>query len=246
MEKTKKQKFIEGHNNFWKEFKAFMLRGNVLDLAVGVVIGGAFNAIVTALVNILLSVCTWAVPGGLKGLVTVLPAVNSTQVGMNTAIGLSQKFSAADLQSLAKAQAIADYGADVIADNPNLIESVKATILSKYTLHGTTYFYNGSAVIDWGTFINAVISFVIVGFTLYVIVRVVRASGARTKKLTEKALEDIERSKHKETALEEAPTAEPVTTVAPVIEANPNIDVLMEIRDELKKLNAAKETSENI
>lgn len=35
----------------WKEFKEFALRGNVIDLAVGVIIGGAFSKIVTALVN---------------------------------------------------------------------------------------------------------------------------------------------------------------------------------------------------
>jgi large conductance mechanosensitive channel len=34
-----------------KEFKAFVLRGNVLDLAVAVIIGGAFGKIVTSLVN---------------------------------------------------------------------------------------------------------------------------------------------------------------------------------------------------
>ena len=34
---------------FFGEFKEFISRGNVLDLAVGVMIGGAFNAIVTAL-----------------------------------------------------------------------------------------------------------------------------------------------------------------------------------------------------
>lgn len=33
------------------EFKKFALRGNMIDLAVGVIIGGAFNAIVTSLVN---------------------------------------------------------------------------------------------------------------------------------------------------------------------------------------------------
>jgi large conductance mechanosensitive channel len=33
-----------------KEFKAFLLRGNVVDLAVGIVIGAAFGALVTALV----------------------------------------------------------------------------------------------------------------------------------------------------------------------------------------------------
>lgn len=34
-----------------KEFKAFALKGNVLDLAIGVIIGGAFGKIVTSLVN---------------------------------------------------------------------------------------------------------------------------------------------------------------------------------------------------
>ncbi len=35
----------------WKEFKEFISRGNVMDLAVGVIIGGAFQAIITSLVN---------------------------------------------------------------------------------------------------------------------------------------------------------------------------------------------------
>jgi large conductance mechanosensitive channel len=37
--------------NFVEEFKAFALKGNVLDLAIGVVIGTAFNKIVDSLVN---------------------------------------------------------------------------------------------------------------------------------------------------------------------------------------------------
>ena len=40
-----------GIKKFFEEFKAFAMRGNVLDMAVGVVIGGAFTAIVTALVE---------------------------------------------------------------------------------------------------------------------------------------------------------------------------------------------------
>ena len=40
-----------GIKKFLEEFKAFAMRGNVLDMAVGVVIGGAFTAIVTALVE---------------------------------------------------------------------------------------------------------------------------------------------------------------------------------------------------
>jgi len=34
-----------------KEFKEFAMRGNVLDLAIGVIVGGAFGKIVTSLVN---------------------------------------------------------------------------------------------------------------------------------------------------------------------------------------------------
>ena len=36
---------------FLEEFKAFALRGNVIDMAIGVVVGGAFTAIVTALTD---------------------------------------------------------------------------------------------------------------------------------------------------------------------------------------------------
>lgn len=36
---------------FFGEFKTFIMRGNVIDLAVGVIIGGAFQAIVNSLVN---------------------------------------------------------------------------------------------------------------------------------------------------------------------------------------------------
>ncbi|NLK86003.1 MAG: large conductance mechanosensitive channel protein MscL [Clostridiaceae bacterium] len=37
--------------SFFKEFKEFAVKGNVVDLAVGVIIGGAFGKIVTSLVN---------------------------------------------------------------------------------------------------------------------------------------------------------------------------------------------------
>jgi large conductance mechanosensitive channel len=35
----------------WKDFKAFVMRGNVVDLAVGIIIGAAFGTIVSSLVN---------------------------------------------------------------------------------------------------------------------------------------------------------------------------------------------------
>ena len=37
--------------NMWKEFKAFAVKGNAIDLAVGVIIGAAFGAVVSSLVN---------------------------------------------------------------------------------------------------------------------------------------------------------------------------------------------------
>ena len=42
---------IKGVKKFFEEFKAFAMRGNVLDMAVGVVVGSAFTAIVNSLVG---------------------------------------------------------------------------------------------------------------------------------------------------------------------------------------------------
>lgn len=222
MAKTKKEK-----GKLWNEFKAFINKGNALMLAVGVVIGNAFSAITTAFVNILLSVCTWAVPGGLKGLVTVLPALNDAQKGMDAANGLTQKFAAADLQALAKAEAIATYTESTVNDNPNLIESVKSTILSKYTLHGTTYTYNMSAVIDWGTLINAFISFIIVALVLFIIVKVYNTIVAKKKELDAKLLEEYYQ-KHPE---------ERPAPVEPGKPAPTETELLTAILEELKKNN---------
>ncbi|HJV23191.1 MAG TPA: large conductance mechanosensitive channel protein MscL [Holophagaceae bacterium] len=51
--------------SFKEEFKAFVMKGNVVDLAVAVVIGGAFGKIVTALVEgVIMPLVGMAVPGG--------------------------------------------------------------------------------------------------------------------------------------------------------------------------------------
>lgn len=47
----------------WKEFKEFAFRGNVMDMAVGVIIGGAFTGIVNALVAMLTSIISIATNG---------------------------------------------------------------------------------------------------------------------------------------------------------------------------------------
>lgn len=56
---------------FFGEFKKFITRGNILDLAVGVIVGGAFTAIVTSLTNnIIRPLINWiiALIGGKEGL----------------------------------------------------------------------------------------------------------------------------------------------------------------------------------
>jgi large conductance mechanosensitive channel len=62
-----------------QEFKTFVMRGNVVDLAVGVVIGGAFGKITASLVNDILMPPIGVLLGGVdfKNLsITLLPAVN--------------------------------------------------------------------------------------------------------------------------------------------------------------------------
>ena len=222
MAKTKREK-----GKLWKEFKEFINKGNALMLAVGVVIGGAFSAITNAFVNILLSVCTWAVPGGLKGLVTVLPALNDAQRGMDSDNGLGQFFDATQLQELATKEAVETYGQATVDETPTLIENVKTTILGKYTLHGTTYTYNMSAVIDWGTLINAFISFIIIALVLFAVVKVANAIAAKKKQIDAELLEAYYQ-KHPE---------ERPAPVEPGLPEPTEKEILAQILLELKKSN---------
>ena len=194
------------------EFKKFISKGTVLDMAVGVIMGSAFGAIVTAFTNILLSLCTWGVPGGLSGLVTVLPAANAGQrVPDGITVGgeaLKQIYTSTEWAALSQE---ADF---------------TTTISNMYTNHGGSYYYNKMAIIDWGAFINAVISFLIIAITLFAIVKIF----ATVKK---KRLEFEEKYKLKRNGepIEEKPAA-PVKS--------PEVLLLEEIRDELKKNNELK------
>jgi len=51
--------------SFIQDFKAFALKGNVMDMAVGVIIGGAFGKIVTSLVNDILMPLIGMATGGI-------------------------------------------------------------------------------------------------------------------------------------------------------------------------------------
>lgn len=50
---------------FWKEFKEFAIKGNAIDLAVGMVVGSAFTSIVNSLVNDIITPLIGALTGGL-------------------------------------------------------------------------------------------------------------------------------------------------------------------------------------
>lgn len=67
----------------FKEFKAFITRGNVIDLAVGMIIGAAFTAIVNALVNGIFKPLIDAIPmSDMSGLITVLVARDANGAGV--------------------------------------------------------------------------------------------------------------------------------------------------------------------
>ena len=205
----------------WTEFKQFINKGNAFMLAVGVVIGGAFGAIVTAFVNILLSVATWAVPGGLKGLVTVLPALNDAQKGFD---GVGQSFAKGDFDAVAlkigQAAGITDEGQALLYGSQKLN--------ANYTVHGTKFYFNGSAIIDWGALLTAVISFIIIAIVLFIIVKVVASAAAKREELKAKAQEEYYK-KH--------PEERPVPPEPGVPEPT-EVELLKEIREALVKKEA--------
>ena len=175
----------------WAEFKEFINRGNAFMLAVGVVIGGAFSAIVNAFVNILLSVATWPVPGGLKGLVSVLPALTDAQKGAAFLVDGNT----VNYQSFTMAQAnerviqfAAAQGKVLDVGDADFIQW-KNSLLGLYDQHGTTFTYKMSAVIDWGTLLTAFISFIIIAVVLFIIVKVSNTAAKKKAELQAKAQE---------------------------------------------------------
>ena len=102
-----------------KEFQEFALRGNVLDLAVGIVIGAAFTAIVTSLVDDVLMPPIGVLLGG---------------------VDFSEKF----IQLTMRDQIF-----------PSLAAARQA----------------GASVLSYGSFINAIIKFLIVAFALFIVIK---------------------------------------------------------------------------
>lgn len=81
-----------------KDFKAFILRGNVVDLAIGIIIGVAFGAVITSLVNdVIMPPIGWALSGlDFSGLMWVIkqgtppgPYANSIIAKQDGAVAIS-------------------------------------------------------------------------------------------------------------------------------------------------------------
>jgi large conductance mechanosensitive channel len=81
----------------WKEFKDFAFKGNAFDLAIGVIIGGAFGRIVDGIVNLIIMPIIGAITGGLNF--------------DNYFLGLSSAVTATSLAEAQKQGAVLGYGA---------------------------------------------------------------------------------------------------------------------------------------
>ena len=121
------------------EFKEFIMRGNVVDMAVGVIVGGAFTAVVNGLSNFVLKpIINWILAlitgsSSLDGIFTYLRKVEVEQAVVDAATGLPT------------------------GETEMVIDLAQ------------------SIYIDWGSFINAIINFLLVALTLFVIIKVINS-----------------------------------------------------------------------
>ena len=135
------------------EFKTFITRGNVVDMAVGVTVGSAFTAIVNGLTNFVLK-----------------PIINWVILMLLNAFGVEGGLSAVYIY-LHKAYIPA-------ADLPNI-----DTSLPEYIKDGEKYFdLTQSIYIDWGAFINAILNFLIIAVVLFAIVKTINTIRENAEK----------------------------------------------------------------
>lgn len=190
-------------SNLWMEFKKFISRGNIIDMSIGVIIGGAFGAIVTAFTKILLTLATWGVDGGLSGLITILPGLNASQAAPD---GLLNTYTSSEF-------------ADLVYTGKEAL----------YTQYGGTFVFNHLPVLDWGAFINAILSFLIIALVLFTILKIFNYVGKKRKEF-------------EAAQLEEYYVKNPSERPAPVVPGKPlptELELLTQIRDSLVTPKAA-------
>ena len=127
---------------FFEEFRKFIMRGNIVDMSVGVIVGGAFTSIVNGLTNnILKPIINWFL---------------AMLLGTDT---LSEVF------TYLKRVEVPELDANGVATGKMVVD------------------LNQSIYIDWGSFINAIINFLIIAFVLFVIVKAINSINDSHKKL---------------------------------------------------------------
>lgn len=134
------------------EFKEFITRGNVIDMAVGVIIGGAFTAIVTALTSGIL------------------------QPIINYLIGL--------IMGDASLEA-----ARTILGNP---------VYTVNDLGDKVVDWAKTNYIDWGTFISAIINFLLVAIILFLIIKGINAVHQKGVEAKEKIAKSVKKEEEAE------------------------------------------------
>lgn len=145
------EKKVGGIRKFFGEFKKFITRGNVLDMAVGVIVGGAFTGIVNGLSNYIL-----------KPIINWLLALILGKDGLTGVITM-----------LSPAYSLAEDGSILLDET-----GAKVVDLTK------------SIYIDWGSFISAIINFLLIAFVLFAIVRTMNnIATAREKAIEEMGFE---------------------------------------------------------
>ena len=168
----------------FEDFKAFLNRGNAFMLAVGVVIGGAFSAIVTAFTSILMNLVTAATPGGVDGLV----------VGIHTKVAIVR----------AEAAGVAAENLEIGAKEWLALETAERGL---YKAYGGRYFFNAVPILDFGALINAILSFFIVGLVLFICVKLFAAAAKKKAALEAKAREAYYKKHPEERPVEPEPEA---------------------------------------
>lgn len=167
----------EKKKGFWTEFKAFITRGNILDMAVGIIVGGAFTAIVNALCNnILKPIVNW-----------ILALILGTD-------SLSEVYT-----FLTTAYTTDETDAQVI----DLANSI---------------------YIDWGTFINAIINFLLIALVLFLIIKAlmkVQKMREEAKIALEEAQKKAEEKQEKKTAGTSSETVASETAIEASTSADP-------------------------
>jgi large conductance mechanosensitive channel len=148
---------------FFSDFKAFAMKGNIIDMAVGVVVGGAFSKIVTSLVNDIIS-----------------PLISFA----------TGKVMLTDLKWIISAAQFDSAGVEIKPES----------------------------ALMYGNFIQTIIDFLIIAFSIFIVLRIIMNAQQKLEELTKKKEEVVE-------AAPEVPS-EPVED---------ELAVLKEIRELLKK-----------